>query len=252
MAGRQSPITIHYLLITIQPTNYKYIFLDLDDTIWDFQANAQEALRDVFYAEQLNGYFDSFETFFHLYSKRNLELWVDYARGNISREYLSIQRFLYPLQKVRMDDEKRALQMNNDFLALLGEKTLLVPYALELMNYCKSKNLPMTIVSNGFAEIQYRKLRSTNIEHYFAHIVLSDSADALKPDPVIFNYALDVNGASVEETLMIGDSYEADILGAANVGIDALFLNRSGKDYNFPEQVKEIKSLKEAIKLLGG
>lgn len=210
------------------------------------------ALHDVFYAEQLNDYFDSFETFFHLYSKRNLELWVDYARGNITREYLSIQRFLYPLQKVGIGNEKLALQMNNDFLAVLGEKTLLVPYASELMDYCRSKHLPMTIVSNGFAEIQYRKLRNTDIEHYFAHIVLSDSADALKPDPAIFNYALDVNGASAEETLMIGDSFEADILGATNVGIDALFLNHSDKQYEIPERVLEIKSLKEAIELLEG
>ncbi len=140
--------------------------------------------------------------------------------------------------------------MNSDYLDFLATKTMLKPYALELMDFCVSRNLPMTIVSNGFTEVQFRKLRNSKIEHYFAHVVLSEAAGSLKPDPAIFNYALKINNASAEEALMIGDSFEADIIGAANAGINALYLNNTGKKRELPERVKEIKSLKEALEFL--
>lgn len=243
---------IHYLINTPINHNYKYIFLDLDDTIWDFHANAKEALRDVFFRERLNEHFEDFENFYQDYSKRNLELWTQYGQGLISKDYLIVERFLHLLKKVGKDDENLALKMNRDFLDTLAEKTILVPYALELMDFCKSGNLPMTILSNGFTEVQYRKLRNSKIEHYFSHVVLSEAAGGLKPDPAIFEYALKLNDATVDETLMIGDSYEADIVGAVHSGIDALFLNNSTKKYEMPAGVVEIKSLKDAVALLGG
>lgn len=230
--------------------NYKYIFLDLDDTVWDFHANAKEALRDVFFAEKLNDHFDHFENFYQDYTRRNIELWTQYGQGLITKDYLIVERFLHLLKRIGMDDEKLALKMNRDFLDTLAEKTILVPFAIELMEFCKSQNLPLTILSNGFTEVQYRKICSSKIEDYFSHVVLSEAAGALKPDPAIFKHALDLNGATSEETLMIGDSFEADIVGAVNSGIDALFLNHSTKKYEIPEGVVEIKSLKEAVDFL--
>lgn len=231
---------------------YKYIFLDLDDTIWDFHANAKEALRDVFFAEKLNEHFEDFEKFYNDYSKRNIELWTQYGQGLITKDFLIVERFLHLLKQVGRDDEQLALKMNRDFLDWLAEKTILVPHAQELMDFCRANNLPMTIISNGFTEVQYRKLRNSNIEHYFTHVVLSEAVGALKPDPAIFSHALKLNQASTEETLMVGDSFEADIVGAVNAGIDAFFLNQTGREIEMPEGVTEVNSLKEVIEFLKG
>ena len=230
--------------------NYKYIFLDLDDTIWDFHANARESLHDVFYAEKLNEHFDDFEKFYRNYSKRNLVLWTQYGQGMITKDFLIVERFLHLLQKIGINDSERARKMNSDFLNKLATKTNLIPYARELMDYCIEKGYPMTIISNGFVEVQYRKIQSANIAHYFAHIVLSEAAGALKPDPVIFEYALKLNNAEKHEVLMVGDSFDADIKGAVSAGIDAIYLNPTGKTVELPDRVTEIRCLKEVIPCL--
>lgn len=227
--------------------SYKYIFVDLDDTIWDFHANAREALRDVFYNEKLDEHFDDFDRFYLTYSKRNLELWTQYGQGLITKDFLIVERFLHPLLKIGINDPERAKKMNSDFLDILGTKTILIPHARELMDFCKTNKLPMTIISNGFVEVQYRKLRNSGIEDYFDHVILSESAGALKPDPKIFEYALKQNNAEKHETLMIGDSFEADITGAVSSGIDAIYLNLNGKKVELQDRVKEVQDLKEVI-----
>ncbi len=161
-----------------------------------------------------------------------------------------MERFLHLLLRAGINDESLALKMNSTYLDFLATKTILKPYALELMEFCRTHNLPMTIISNGFNEVQHRKIRNSNIEPYFSHVVLSEAAGSLKPDAAIFNYALELNNASAEETLMIGDSFEADIIGAVHAGIDALFLNNTDKKVELPERVREIKSLKEAEEFL--
>ncbi len=229
---------------------YKYIFLDLDDTIWDFHANAKESLHDVFYAEKLDEHFEDFENFYCDYSKKNLELWTQYGQGLITKDFLIVERFLHLLQQTGINDPETALKMNTDFLEILGTKTGLVPYARELMDFCREKTLPMTIISNGFVEVQYRKLRSAGIEHYFAHVLLSEAVGTLKPDRKIFEYAPNLNKARKEETVMIGDSFDADITGASQIGIDAIFLNHSDKKHELPDNVTEIHSLKDAINII--
>ena len=125
-----------------------------------------------------------------------------------------------------------------------------MPYAGELLEYCTARHLPMTIISNGFTEVQYRKLRNSNIEQYFTHVVLSEAVGALKPSREIFEYALKLNNARTDETLMIGDSFDADILGAVGAGIDAVYLNNTGRDIEIPEKVTQISSLKEVFGLI--
>jgi len=81
-------------------------------------------------------------------------------------------------------------------------------------------------------------------------VVLSESAGALKPSPEIFEYALRLNDADKSETLMIGDSFDADIMGAVRSGIDAVYLNNTHKTMEMPENVIEIFSLKEVFELI--
>jgi putative hydrolase of the HAD superfamily len=213
---------------------YKYVFIDLDDTIWDFHANAKSSLQELYTQKNLGKYFDSFEQYFSLYAKRNLELWDLYGRGEITKDYLSRERFSHPLTQVGIDNSELAFQIVNEYLEMLPSRTALVPYAIELLEYLHPK-YPLTIVSNGFIEVQYKKLRSANIEHYFSHVVLSEEANALKPDKRIFEHALSLNNAAARDTIMIGDSYEADIIGAQNAGIDQIWYNpNSAKDTTKP------------------
>ncbi len=213
--------------------NYKYVFIDLDDTIWDFHANAKSSLHEIYETKNFGKYFDNFEQYFEIYAKRNLELWDQYGKGFITKEALSLERFLHPLKMVGIDDAELAIRTGKEYLDLLPTRTALVPYAIELLDYLAPK-YPLTIVSNGFIEVQYRKLKSCQIEQYFSHVVLSEAAGALKPDKRIFDYALGLNGAKAAETIMIGDSYEADIVGAQNAGIDQIYFRFTDSQVNKP------------------
>ena len=175
---------------------------------------------------------------------------TQYGQGLITKDFLIVERFLHLLQQMGLNDTERARKMNTDFLNKLATKTNLVPFARELMNYCARKGYPMTLISNGFVEVQYRKLRSADIEHYFAHVVLSEAAGALKPDPAIFEYALKLNNAEKNEVLMIGDSFDADIKGAVSAGIDAIYLNQTGVKVDLPDKATEVRSLNDVISYL--
>ncbi len=196
-------------------------------------------------------YFENFDQFFDIYAKRNIELWELYGKGEITKEYLSIERFRYPLSKMGVNDEELAEQIGQQYLDNLPTQTALMPHAIELLDYLTEKKYPLTIISNGFVEVQYRKMRSSNIEHYFNHIVLSEAAGALKPDKRIFEYALELNGAKPSEAIMIGDSYAADIVGAINAGIDQVYypLHYPENDEK-PECTYMIGTLKEVIAIL--
>ena len=224
-------ILINNYKLTIPPSgvrgllmNYKTVFIDLDDTLWDFHANAKSSLQEIYEVRNLGQYFDSFDQYFNLYAKRNIELWEMYGKGTISKEALSLERFQHPLIQVGIDNAVLAKEIGEQYLGLLPTRTMLVPYAKELLDYLFPK-YPLTVVSNGFVEVQYKKLHSCHIEQYFAHVVLSEAAQALKPDKRIFEYALQLNNATASETIMIGDSYDSDILGAQNAGIDQIYFN---------------------------
>ncbi|MDO9153277.1 MAG: YjjG family noncanonical pyrimidine nucleotidase [Paludibacter sp.] len=229
---------------------YKYVFIDLDDTLWDFHTNAKLSLQDMFVHRKLNRHFTDFEEFFRIYAKRNIELWESYGKGEITKDFLMAERFRYPLSKMGVDDMKLAEEIGIQYLEILPAKTALMPYAIDLLEYLYPK-YPLSIISNGFVEVQYKKLRSSGIEKYFSHIVLSEAANALKPDKQIFEYALELNGAKAAETIMIGDSYEADIRGAQNASIDQIYFPLK-KNENFTDKPSTyyIQSLKDVFDIL--
>jgi YjjG family noncanonical pyrimidine nucleotidase len=250
-------ILINNYKLTIPPSgarglimNYKTVFIDLDDTLWDFHANAKSSLEEIYDERNLGQYFDSFDQYFNLYAKRNIELWEMYGKGTISKEALSLERFEHPLIQVGIDNAPLAKEIGEQYLGLLPTRTMLVPYAKELLDYLFHK-YPLTVVSNGFVEVQYKKLKSCHIEQYFAHVVLSEAAQALKPDKRIFEYALKLNNATASETIMIGDSYDSDILGAQNSGIDQIYFNPNQKPENIKKTVTyQVKSLREILDIL--
>ena len=212
---------------------YKAVFLDWDDTIGDFHGAADLALAQMYEKYQLDRYFASLDEFVGLYKPHNLELWAKYGEDKVTKEYLSLDRFLFPLmhgslypngetaQVVRL-----AMTMSDDFLALTTAHFSLLPGAEEIVRYLAEK-YPLTIVTNGFVEVQYEKFDKSGLKNYFSHIVLSEEVGCQKPNPRIFEEALRLNGLSADEVVMVGDSWYSDIQGAINAGIDQIWIRKS-------------------------
>lgn len=230
---------------------YKCVFFDLDDTLWDFKSNAKSSLRDVFFDFRLNEYYSDFEVFFNFYLEQNNKLWKLYGFGEITKEELQFQRFYNTLKHANVPNaELLQKQVGDRYLEILPTKNGLVPFAKELLDYLAGK-YTLCIVSNGFVEVQYKKLQNTNIDKYFSHIILSEEAKALKPDKKIFEFALQKSKFNSAETIMIGDNYDSDIVGAINSNIDCILYDHQNKtiqNNNLPHlTVNSLQNITEFI-----
>ena len=237
---------------------YKDIFIDFDDTLYDTRGNAIIALGELFRDYDLGRFFKAEEDFTIPYWKTNYELWEQYAHGEISRDYLIIERFRRPLSEgfasegIHFDPSVELCQEISDhFLGLCSVKPGVVEGAHDLMGYLKSKGYKLHMCSNGFKEVQYKKLSASDLLKYFDTIVLSDAAGANKPARGFFEYAMNLTGASIKSTIMIGDNFDTDIIGAKDFGLDTIFFNRKPESFKAPENVTlEVKELSEIKKLL--
>ena len=243
---------------------YTDLFIDFDDTLYDTHGNAILALAELYHDFHLDQHFLCLDDFTVPYWQANVELWHQYSLGQIERPYLMVERFRRPLQAgfERLDvphserqhwqvSAEYCLQISDHFLDLCACKPGVVPGAHELMEYLRSKGYRMHLCSNGFHEVQYRKLRSSDLLKYFDHIILSEDAGANKPSAQYFEYAFRQTGASPESTLMIGDNFTTDILGAKASGLDVLFFNREPQRFRPTESVHfEVHSLPQIQQIL--
>lgn len=228
---------------------YKNIFFDLDDTLWAFSLNARDTYEEMYHKHKYDRFFDSFDHYYALYNRRNLELWAEYANGQVTKEELNRQRYLYPLESVGAGDADLARAYEKDALATIPTKSKLMPHAREILEYLSPK-YNLYILSNGFQELQFHKMQSSNIDRYFKKVVLSDDIGVLKPWPEIFHFALSVTQSELRESLMIGDSWENDITGAAKVGMHQVFYNPSRYTELSFTPTYQIADLKELMDLL--
>ena len=216
--------------------HYRAVFIDWDDTIGDFHGAAKKALQEMYEKYHLCDYFASHEEFISLYKPHNIELWDKYGKDLVSKEYLSFDRFFYPLMHgskvcerllydkvLRMDLCALAERLSEDFLHMTTAHFALLEGAEEIVRYLAAK-YPLTVVTNGFVEVQYEKFDKSGLKDCFAHIVLSEEVGCQKPNPRIFEEALRMNGLNASEGVMIGDSFSSDIIGANATGIDTIWL----------------------------
>ena len=225
---------------------YKNIFFDLDDTLWAFSFNARDTFEEMYRKYEYDRYFRSFEHFYELYERRNIELWAEYADGKVTKEELNRQRFLYPLEAVGEGDTALAKAFSDDFFAVIPTKSRLMQEVLEYL----APKYNLYILSNGFQELQCHKMRSAGIDHYFKKVVLSDDIGVLKPWPEIFHFAMSATQSELRESLMVGDSWENDIKGAQGVGIHQVFYNVTGRTELPFKPTYQITDLKELLQLL--
>ena len=231
---------------------YTDLFLDFDDTLYDTHGNAVIALHELFETLQLGQYFADPEVFYDEYWKANIDLWTRYSKEEITRDYLIVERFRRPLSFGKGLDptEEYCLKASDLFLDYCSSKPGLVEGAHELADYLKNKGYRMHICSNGFHEVQYKKLRACGLFDYFDTIILSEDAGANKPSKQFFDYALQKSGAVKAKTLMIGDNFNTDILGAKQAGFDTAYFNRF-PDYPAPEPATfEVTNLSQLMDIL--
>lgn len=203
---------------------YKNLFIDLDDTLWDTYNNNKECLEEVYADYHFNRHYTSFEDFFAIYMPHNLKLWEQYRNNKIDRQTLIVERFRHMLRPMGIEDKESVLALNTDFLQRTTQKTRLIPGAIELLEYLRP-SYRLFILSNGFREVQFKKLSNSGLAPYFERMILSEDADIQKPHKGIFDFALINTNSRRSESLMIGDSWDADIIGAKQSHIDQLWLN---------------------------
>lgn len=226
-------------------TGIKCVWLDLDDTLWDFRANSRELLGLLYHERGFSRWFASEQEWVERYEEHNHRLWRDYAAARISREFLRADRFRRPLLDAGCPApvaEAEGEFLDVHYLERLGLMSRLLPGAEELLGYLRGRGYQIGVLSNGFTEVQHSKLRVSGLEQLVDMVVLSDDIGVTKPDRRIFDYAESRCGATAEQCVMVGDNPDTDIAGALGAGWRAIYLRREGAPGG-PAEAAEVTEL---------
>ena len=228
---------------------YKHVFFDLDRTLWDMDGNSYQTLVELAERYRLaERGIASVDEFICRYKQINDQLWADYSMDRVDRETLRRERFKRAFALYGIDDPQLAADFGADYTALGPAKSKLIPHCIDVLEYLSGK-YQLHIITNGFEEVQHLKIEKSNLRKYFTKIITSDSANCKKPDVRIFEYSLKLAEADVSSSIMIGDSLEADIVGARNSGMAQVFYNPEKRAHAEPV-THEICSLDELKKIL--
>ena len=219
------------------------VFFDLDHTLWDFDRNSALAFERLF---QVHAIEVELVDFIGVYEPINFAYWKLYREDRVSKQDLRRGRFRDAFDEFGIEFSVEELDaMAVTYIDELPKDNHLLAGAWEVLEYL-SPNYQLHIITNGFAEVQALKLHNSKIAHFFETVTSSEEVGLKKPHPVIFETALDKASVEPEKSIMIGDTFEADILGAEKVGMDTLFFNY--RNDNVPETYKVVNQLTE-IKL---
>ncbi|MCA5005926.1 YjjG family noncanonical pyrimidine nucleotidase [Sphingobacterium bovistauri] len=226
----------------------KDIFFDLDHTIWDFDLNARQTLHELYYIYKFDRLFNrpNSDEFIETYTMNNHRVWDLYHHGKIDKPTLRKLRFSDTFTQLGVDPELFPIDFEEDYLKICPTKTNLFPNAIETLAYLQSK-YNLHLISNGFKEACEKKLYHSDLEKYFKTIVISEVFGVNKPDPRIFDYAITNGQTQKDKSIMIGDNLDADVRGALNAGLDAIFFNviSAEKPNDVPHMIVDLKDLQE-------
>ena len=198
------------------------VFFDLDHTLWDFEKNSALTFSKILSNNQIDIALDEF---LEVYVPANLQFWKLYREEKITKEALRYQRLKSVFNKLNMSVSDEMIHiLSEEYIRYLSSYNNLFPNTIEILEYLKP-NYRLHIITNGFEEVQHKKMRNANIDVYFEHVINSEMAGVKKPNPLIFQLALKNAQVSAKNSLMIGDSLEADIMGAKALGFHTLHFN---------------------------
>ncbi len=223
----------------------RHVFFDLDHTLWDFETNSDKTFAYIF---ERNRVALDLERFTETYRPINRKYWKLFREDKVSKSDLRYSRLREAFDALEFEAGDDLIHtLSEEYIAYLSLNNQLFDHALEVLEYLRKK-YSLHIITNGFEEVQHRKLASSRLEPYFEHVVTSENVGVKKPDPRIFQYAMEKAEARPRESIMIGDNYEADIQGALNVGMRAIMCEFNGE---LPREdvitVKTLLELKEHL-----
>ena len=204
-------------------TKYTHIFFDLDNTLWDFETNSENAMK-VTCSKFLTGKIE-FNVFFETYSEINHQLWNLYRQNGITKKELTRRRFQDTFEKFSIEGVNPE-EMNDYYLHVMPDQKLLTEGTIELLDYLKNRFYKMAIITNGFSEVQRRKLETSGLKSYFTGVFISEEVKSPKPEKAIFEHALTSMNARKSQSIMIGDDWEVDVIGAYRIGMDAVYFRK--------------------------
>ena len=228
----------------------QHIFFDLDNTLWDHRGNAFLTLKEIFKREEVRDKYNiNFDDFHREYFTINERLWEQIRDGEIDKEYLRKHRFYDSFLFFGIDDFELSQTFENNFLDEILNYNDLVEGAFDILEYLHDKGYTLHILSNGFQEVTARKCELSGIQNYFKTITSADEINIRKPKPEIYDYALKKANAKVEESIMIGDDWIADVEGAKSFGMQVIYFDVFDDKYEANE-VKVIRKLQELKSIL--
>lgn len=222
----------------MQLNNIKHIFFDLDHTLWDFDRNSELAFQRI-----LKAYFPQIglSEFIKIYTPINQACWKLYQKDKITHQELRYKRLKDTFEILNQEiSDEQIDAISDEYIEYLPDFNYLFDDAVDVLEYL-SQNYDLHIITNGFAEVQYKKINNSNISHFFKTITNSEMAGTKKPNHGIFSHALKEAKAHKSESVMIGDCLDADVNGALDFGIDAIFFNS--------EQIEVDKSINQITTL---
>lgn len=223
----------------------KHIFFDLDHTLWDFEKNSELTFRMVLQKHKVDVDFDKF---IKLYIPINAKYWEMYRKDEISQTDLRYGRLKETFDLLGYQSNNELIDvLSHDYIEYLPKFNHLFEGAIEILDYLKI-NYNLHIITNGFEEVQNHKINNSGISHYFQTITNSEKSGAKKPNPIIFNHALELAKATKQNSVMIGDCIEADVNGALDFGMKAIYFNEHCK--TVPSTINQINHLLELKKYL--
>ncbi|HCD7728606.1 pyrimidine 5'-nucleotidase [Citrobacter sp. TBCP-5362] len=194
---------------------WDWIFFDADETLFTFDSFT--GLQRMFLDYSVTFTAEDFQD----YQAVNKPLWVDYQNGAITSLQLQRQRFVGWGEQLNVPPE----ELNDAFMNAMAEICAPLPGAVSLVNALHGK-VKMGIITNGFTSLQQIRLERTGLRDRFGLLVISEEVGVAKPDPRIFDYALEQAGSpDRSRVLMVGDTAESDILGGINAGLSTCWLN---------------------------
>ncbi len=198
------------------------VFFDLDHTLWDFDRNSELTFQKIFREHNLSV---DLRKFLKVYMPINLAYWKLYRENKITKSQLRYERLRLSFDKLMFPVQDETINaLSEAYILHLSSFNNLLPYTIEILKYLEP-NYKLHIITNGFEEIQNKKMKGSKILSYFDQIINSEVAGVKKPHPHIFELALKRAGVPANKAIMIGDNLEADILGARAVGLHSLHLN---------------------------